>query len=71
MVVRSFQFTWFRSVTLVGPVLEMAAGDWSAQPLVKQQEQDGDALTLVGQSIGVAAGFSFQQPVCPLSLRRS
>ena len=51
------------TVLRVGAVMEAAVGERSAQPLVEQQEEQGDLDALGGEAVGVARAVAFEQAV--------
>jgi hypothetical protein len=57
-------------VVLIGPMVEAAVGQRTAEPLVEEQEQERDLQSLGGETVGVAGTVAFQEPMA-FRLRRS
>jgi hypothetical protein len=47
----------------IGSMMEEAAGERPAEPLMEEQEEERDAEALVGQAIRVAAAVAFEEAV--------
>jgi len=51
------------AVRRIGLVVEAAVGERTAEPLVEEQEQQGDLDAFGGELIGVARAVAFQESV--------
>ena len=58
------------SMSGLGLMMEAAVGERSAQPFVKEEEQESDLHAFCGEAVGVAGPISLQC-AWPFSLRRS
>ena len=47
----------------IGLVVKAAVGQWAAETLVKEQEQQCDLHTFGGEAVGIAGAIALQQPV--------
>jgi hypothetical protein len=54
-----------RLVTGIGAMVEAAVGEWSAEPFVEEEEEQGNLDALRGEPVGVAGCVTLQQPVAP------
>ena len=52
-----------RLVTGIGAMVEAAVGEWSAEPFVEEEEEQGNLNALRGEPVGVAGCVTLQQPV--------
>jgi hypothetical protein len=59
-----------RTVLGVRTMVETAIGQWAAQPLMEEQEEQCDLDALDGQAVSVASAVTLQQ-CTGLSFRRS
>ena len=61
-VVGGFEFA-VGLVIDVGAMVKAAVGEWSAEPFVEEEKEQGNLDPFWGETVGVAGSVTLQQPV--------
>ena len=62
LVIGSFEFA-VRLVLGIRLVMEATVGEWTAEALVEEQEEERDLHALSGEPVGIATAIALEQPV--------
>ena len=62
LLIRGFPFA-VGAVLRIGPVVEAAVGQRSAEALVEEQQQERNLHAFVGETVGIAAAVAFEEAV--------